>query len=150
MVTMSKILEVKQKALALVQAEPSVMMLGTNGPDGAPEIKAIVRFRNDGLNKFWFCSNTSARRTKILQRDGRACLYAYEYTPDANPLVCRGVMLSGTATLSWDDDLRRSLWQDSMDMYYPKGPLDPEFVVIQFTTMRGNYYEGLENTDFTV
>jgi general stress protein 26 len=33
-------------------------------------------------------------------------------------------------------------------MYYPQGPLDPDFVVVQFTAERGNYYEGLQNKDF--
>jgi general stress protein 26 len=59
-------------------------------------------------------------------------------------------MLSGMAELSWDDDLRRSLWQDFMTMYYPQGPLDPDFVVVQFTAERGNYYEGLQNKDFPI
>ena len=126
------------------------MTLGTIGPGGEPEIKAMMKVRNDGLRRFLFCSNTSARRTEVLRHDNRACLYAYEFAPDANPIVCRGVMLSGTIELSWDDDLRRSLWQDFMTMYYPDGPLDPDFVVLQFTAERGNYYEGLQNTDFAV
>ena len=116
----------------------------------SPEIKAMVKARNEGLNRFWFCSNTSARRTEALRRDSRACLYAYEYAPEANPVVCRGVALSGTVELSWDDDLRRSLWQDFMTMYYPTGPLDPEFAVVQFTATSGNYYEGLRNADFVI
>ena len=139
----------KEKALALVERS-SIMLLGTSGADGAPEIKAIMKFRNNGLQRLWFCSNTSARRTEVLRRDGRASLYAYEWAPDATPLVCRGVMLSGTVELSWDNDLRRSFWQDFMLMYYPKGPLDPDFVVIQFTATRGNYYEGLQKEDFAV
>jgi len=143
-------IEVKQMALALVERDPLVMMLGTVGSDGASEIKAMVKIRNDGLRQFWFCSNTSARRTEILQHDDRACLYTYEFTADTNPVICRGVMLSGIVELSWDDDLRHSLWQDFMTMYYPQGPLDPDFVVVKFTTKHGNYYEGLQNTDFLI
>ncbi len=141
-------LEAKRLALALVERDPVVMTVGTVGRDGAPEIKAMVKMRNDGLNRFWFCSNTSTRRTEILRNDNRACLYAYEYAPDAKPIVCRGVMLSGTIELSWDDDLRRSLWQDFMTMYYPQGPLDPDFVVVEFKAESGNYYEGLQNVNF--
>ena len=143
-------MEAKQRALALVERNPLVMTLGTIGPDGAPEIKAMVKTQNDGLRRFWFCSNTSARRTAVLRGDGRACLYAYEFAADVSPMICRGVMLSGLAELSWDDDLRRSFWQDFMFMYYPQGPLDPDFVVVQFTAEHGNYYEGLQNTDFSI
>jgi len=143
-------IEAKQLASALVEQNPLVMMLGTIGLGGAPEIKAMVKTRNDGLRCFWFCSNTSARRTEILRRDGRACLYAYEYATDVTPVICRGVMLSGVAELSLDDELRQSLWQDFMTMYYPQGPLDPDFIVVQFTAERGNYYEGLRNKDFSI
>ena len=143
-------MEAKQRSLALVERNPLIMMLGTLGSNGAPEIKAMLKTRNDGLRRFWFCSNTSARRTKVLRLDGRACLYAYEFAADANPMVCRGVMLSGLVELSLNDDLRRSFWQDFMTMYYPKGPLDPDFVVVQFTAERGNYYEGLRNMDFSI
>jgi len=142
--------EAKRRAQGLVEQNPLIMMLGTAGPDGAPEIKAMMKTRNEGLRRFWFCSNTSARRTEVLRRDNRACLYAYEFSADANPMICRGAMLSGAAELSWDDDLRKSFWQDFMTMHYPKGPLDPDFVVVQFTAERGNYYEGLENADFIV
>ena len=55
-------IEAKQKALSLVERNPLVMMLGTVGPNGASEIKAMVKMRNDGLRRFWFCSNTSAQR----------------------------------------------------------------------------------------
>ena len=144
------VIEAKRRALVLVERNPLVMMLGTIGPEGAPEIKAMVKTQNDGLRRFWFCSNTSARRTEILRHDGRACLYAYEFAADASPMVCRGVMLSGIAGLSWDDDLRRSFWQDFMTMYYPQGPFDPDFVVVQFTAARGNYYEGLQNKNFSI
>ena len=143
-------IEAKQLALALVERNPRVMMLGTVGAEGEPEIKAMVKVRNDALRRFWFCSNTSARRTEVLRRDARACLYTYEFVADASPMVCRGVMFSGMAELSWDDDLRRSLWQDFMAMYYPQGPLDSDFVVVQFMAERGNYYEGLQNKDFSI
>ena len=143
-------MEAKRLALLLVERDPCVMMLGTIGAGGAPEVKGIVKMRNDALHRFWFCSNTSARRTDVLRRDSRACLYTYGFATDTDPVICRGVMLSGTAALSWNDDLRRSLWQDFMTMYYPQGPLDPDFVVIQFTAERGNYYEGLENRDFSI
>ncbi len=141
--------QAKQKASNIVNQDGLIMMLGTNGAQGTPDIKAIMKFKNDGLNRFIFCSNTSARRTKVLQNDNRACLYAYEWDVKANPIVCRGVMLSGKVELSWDDDLRRSLWSDALKIYYT-GPTDPDFVVLQFITEHVNYYEGFENINFEV
>ena len=93
-------IEAKQRSLALVEQNPLIMTLGTVGPGGVPKIKAMMKVRNEGLNRFWFCSNTSARRTEVLRHDKRACVYAYEFAMDVNPIVCRGVMLSGTVELS--------------------------------------------------
>lgn len=143
-------IQAKQRALALVEQQPCVMMLGTNGPDGTPEIKAILKRRKEGLTRFVFCCGSSAHRTEVLKKDNRASLYAYEFSMEAEPMVCRGLMLSGKIELSQDDDLRRSFWEDFMTMHYPKGPLDPEFVVVIFTAERGNYFEDLRKTDFSV
>lgn len=45
-------IEAKQQALALVERDPVVMMLGTVGQNGAPEIKAMVKMHNEGLRQF--------------------------------------------------------------------------------------------------
>ena len=37
--------EAKRRALALVEQDPLIMLLGTAGPDGAPEIKAMMKTR---------------------------------------------------------------------------------------------------------
>lgn len=42
-----------------------------------------------------------------MKSDSRAGLYAYEFSLAANPMICRGLMLSGKIELSQDDELRR-------------------------------------------
>jgi len=63
-----------QQALAL--ADPSgIVMLGTNGDNGFPNIKAMLKMENEGLKTVWMSTNTSSRRVGQLRRDPRACLY---------------------------------------------------------------------------
>ncbi len=140
----------KEKALALAD-RCVIAMLGNKDANENPQIKAMMKTKNNGLREFWFCSNTSAKRTIELKKDGNSCLYFYEFeTGNGMITVCRGVMLSGSAEISYDDDLRRSFWQDAYKIYYPQGALDPDFAVVKFTAVVGNYYEGLSNEDFEV
>ena len=59
-------------------------------------------------------------------------------------------MLRGWSELSYDDDIRKSFWEESMLMYYPLGPLDPDYVLIKFTAKSGNYYHNLHSEDFDI
>jgi general stress protein 26 len=132
---------VQEKALALIERCENGL-LGNKDEQGNPQIKAMIKAKNEGLNTFWFCSNTSSRRASQIKNDGNACLYFYEGH--------EGVMLRGRAELSYDDEMRKSFWDDFMYVYYPEGALDPDFVLIKFTAESGNYYKDLQNEDFSV
>ena len=134
-------LDAKDKALGLAN-RCKIGLFGNSDERGNPQIKAMLKTRNEGLGKFWFCSNTSSKRAAQIAKDGNACLYFYE--------GFEGVMLSGTAEVSLDDGLRESLWEEGMERHYPQGPLDPDFAVIIFRAKRGNYYGGLPAEDFEV
>ena len=132
---------VHDKALALIN-RCGIGMLGNNDEQGNPQIKAMMKTKNEDLNVFWFCSNTSSKRVSQIKKDGNTCLYFYE--------GFEGVMLRGTAEVSYDDEIRKSLWQDNMTVYYPLGPLDPDFALIKFSAKSENYYNNLRNEDFDI
>jgi len=132
----------KDKALEVVN-KCDLAMIGTVDEVGQPQIKALIKAKNNGLKEFWFCSNTSAKRTKQLKENGTSCLYFM--TDD-----WEGVMLIGVAEISYDDELRKSFWSDDMLIYYPEGALDPDFVLIKFVATSGNYYKDLVNEDFEI
>jgi len=132
----------KEKALKIVN-KAKLAMMGTVDESGQPHIKAFIKTKNDGLKEFWFCSNTSSKRAKQIEANGKTCLY---FTTNK----WEGVMLTGFAELSYDDELRQSFWSDDMLIYYPQGALDPDFVLIKFTATTGNYYKNLVNEDFKI
>ena len=132
---------VQEKALLVIN-RCEIGLLGNNDEQGNPQIKAMIKADNEGLKTFWFCSNTSSRRVNQIKKDRNACLYYYE--------GFEGVMLRGFAEVSYDDDIRKSFWQDDMVMYYPLGYTDPDFALIKFTATSGNYYNNLHNEDFEI
>jgi general stress protein 26 len=135
--------EAMSEGLQLVERS-KICLLGTNGEDGFPNIKAVMNAKHEGMNKIWFSTNTSSRRVQQLKKDNRACVY---YVDDQD---FQGLMLTGTMQILQDPKSRRMLWNDGDERYYPCGVEDPDYTVLCFTARRGNYYHKLRNISFEI
>ncbi len=132
-----------QTALALVNATQTAM-LGTNGDDGFPNIKAMIKMENEGLKTIWFSTNTSSKRIVHLKRDPKACVYFVDFEQ------WMGLMLVGEVEILQDETSRERLWRDGFERYYPQGIDDPDYSVLRFTAEWGNYYHALQNVTFNL
>jgi general stress protein 26 len=131
------------KALALV-SRSEIAMLGTNGDDGYPNIKAMINMEHQGLKEVWFSTNTSSRRVGQLLRDPRACVYYVDFER------WMGLMLVGTVEVLQDVESKERLWRAGFEKYYPLGVTDPDYSVLHFTAEWGNFYHALSNVTFEV
>jgi general stress protein 26 len=132
-----------QDALALVNSA-TIAMLGTNGDDGYPNIKAMIKAENEGLQTIWFSTNTSSKRVAQILRDPKTCVYFV----DMNQWM--GLMLVGTVEVLQDAESKQRLWQPGDEKYYPLGVTDPDYSVLRFTAQWGNYYHALSNVSFEI
>jgi general stress protein 26 len=135
--------EAMTEGLQLIERS-SICLLGTNGEDGFPNIKAMMNAKHEGMNKIWFSTNTSSRRAQELRKDNRACVY---YVDEKD---FKGLMLTGTIQILHDLKSRRMLWNDGDERYYPLGVEDPDYSVLCFTARKGNYYHRLKNITFEI
>ncbi|SCZ05858.1 pyridoxamine 5'-phosphate oxidase family protein [Alkaliphilus peptidifermentans] len=133
----------REKSMSLV-GRSFTGVLGTVDQNGLPQIKAMIKTASDGLKEFWFCSNTSSKRVKQILENPNASLYFYDEKS------FEGLMLTGKAEVSYDDNKRKEFWQDGMERYYPLGCTDPDYALVRFVPKRGNYYHGLINMDFEI
>ena len=137
----------KQEAMAeglrLIERS-NTCLLGTNGEDGFPNIKAMMNAKNRGISKIWLSTNTSSRRVQQLKKDDRACVY---YVDDKD---FKGLMLTGTIQIVQDLKSRKMLWADGNERYYPLGVEDPGYSVLYFKAHKGNYYHKLKNITFEI
>lgn len=131
----------EKTALEIVNRN-KVGMLGSIDENGNPYIKAMLYIKNEGLRAFWFCSNTSSKRTGQIAKNPNTCLYFYE--------GYEGVMLKGKAEISYDDEMRKQFWDDNMYYHYSQGPQDPDYMLIKFTATSGNFYSEKKNEDFEI
>jgi len=137
----------KQEAVAegLQLIERSkICLVGTNGEDGFPNIKAMMNAKHEGISRIWLSTNTSSRRVQQLKKDNRACVY---YVDDKD---FKGLMLTGTIEILQDLESRQMLWADGDERYYPLGVEDPDYTVLCFTAHKGNYYHKLQNVTFEI
>ena len=135
----------KEEAIsaALALADRSgIAMLGTHGDNGYPNIKAMIKMENEGLNRFWFSTNTSSRRVSQLVRNSNACVYFVDFEQ------WMGLMLVGNGEVLHDTESKQRLWREGFEKYYPLGVADPDYSVLRFTARWGNYYHTLSNVTF--
>jgi len=133
--------EAVREALSLANRS-SIAMLGTNGDDGYPNIKAMLKIENEDLKIIWFSTNTSSRRVAQLNRDSRACVYFVDFDQ------FKGLMLVGNVEVLQDIESKKRLWSEGSERYYPLGVTDPDYSVLRFTAQWGNYYHALSNVTF--
>lgn len=133
--------EAIREALALANRS-GIIMLGTNGDEGYPNIKAMIKMENEGLNRIWLSTNTSSKRVAQLNRNPKACVYFVDFEQ------WMGLMLAGDVEVLQDLESKQRLWREGFEKYYPTGVTDPDYSVLRFTAQWGNYYHALSNVTF--
>jgi general stress protein 26 len=135
---------------------PKVCFLTTINEGGMPETRAMLNLRNDdlypglkevftfGKNKFTVCMTTNTSSQKMKQIIGNPKVSVYFCLPDA----FRGVMLNGIIKQVHDPVIKNKLWQDSWDMYYPKGAEDPDYTILVLEPETVKVYGNLNTFSF--
>jgi len=113
--------------------------------DGFPNTKAMLPPRKrEGINVFYFSTNTSSMRVAQYRENPKACIYFFDKR------FFRGVMLVGTVEVLEDVESKEMIWRDGDTMYYSQGVTDPDYCVIKFTASSGRYYSNFKSEDFPV
>lgn len=133
--------EARANSLELVQS-CNIVMVGSNGSNGYPNIKAMFKVEAEGLKTIWLSTNTSSKRVFQFKESPKACLYF------VNQSEFKGLMLVGDMEVLTDIESRKRLWSEGCEVYYPLGVEDPDYSVLRFTAKWGNYYHGLKNASF--
>jgi len=127
----------RQFILRLMTTAPAAY-LATIGRNGAPEIRAMLNLRNrqqyPGLVELYaahaddllvhLTTNSSSAKMDQIRANPAAGLYF------CDPASFQGVMLGGPLRIVTDPALKRRIWQDGWEQYYPGGPDDPDYTIL--------------------
>jgi general stress protein 26 len=135
--------KIKESSLKL--AGKKVAFVGSVNKDNAPNIKAMLVMKREGLKTFYFASNNSAIRTEQFKQNNNACVYF-----SGGPIY-RGLMLEGTMEILNDEANKKLIWRnDFKDAYKNGGINDPDYCVLRFTAKTGRYYYMFETESFEI
>ena len=73
----------------------------------------------------YLATNTSSRKVRQMQQNPAVAVYY------CDPGTFRGVQLSGAVEMVSDSALKRRLWQDGWETYFPTGVDDPDYTVLR-------------------
>ncbi len=130
--------EARRWALALVETADATY-LTTMDRDGFPQTRAMLNLRNkrqwptlsevfQGHEKdflLYFSTNTSSAKVAQIKANPKVSAYF------CNPAAFHGLMLAGTIELVADQTLKRRIWQEGWEVYYPRGVNDPDYTLLR-------------------
>jgi general stress protein 26 len=115
-------------------------LLGSVDEDGFPNVKAMLPpRRREGLETFWFTTNTSSLRVAQFRREPRGCAYF------ADGRFFRGVMFVGHVEVLEDAASKELIWREGDDLYYPKGVTDPDYCVLLLRAFKYREYQNFRS-----
>jgi general stress protein 26 len=131
--------EIIQTGLELIESS-KVAYLTTVDRDGLPQTRAVFNLKCKDMfpllmslfreqdNNFvlYFTTNTSSEKIAQIKGNKRVCVYFCQ------PEEIHGVMLSGEIEIVNDSQFKNALWQDGWERFYPAGPGDPDYSILQF------------------
>lgn len=126
--------EAIRKIAALI-AEVPVAMLTTTSSRGWLRSRPMVAQREPFDGELWFLtSRTAAKAGDVIDR--RQVNVSY-----ASPERDRYVSFGGIATLVDDRERIRTLWNDSVKPWFPRGVDDPDLVAIRVQAEEVEYWD---------
>jgi general stress protein 26 len=56
----------------------------------------------------------------------------------------KGVTLYGKTEFIEDEKIKKNIWEDDWDKYYPQGLNDPDYTLIKFNPKKAKFYSALQ------
>ena len=113
----------KEKAKALLQ-QCEVVTLTSINKEGYPRPVPLSKIKTEGLTTIWFATGNSSAKTKDFRSNPKAGICFYK---EGN-----SVAMTGEVEVVSDTGTKKELWQDWFIHHFPKGPEDPEYILLKF------------------
>ncbi|MHA1960880.1 MAG: pyridoxamine 5'-phosphate oxidase family protein [Candidatus Thorarchaeota archaeon] len=119
------------------------VFLTTVDPTGQPQTRAMFNLKNKERfpklvplfenhdNKLLVIFSTNTSSSKIGDLAKNSAVSVYYCIPDE----WRGLMLGGQIEIVTDLEMKKALWHDGWEKYYPKGHDDPDHTVLRLEPM---------------
>jgi len=117
---------------------------------GYPRTRAMLNLRNkrqwgalspvfEGHGEdllLYFTTNTSSLKINQIKANPRVSVYF------CDPGQFHGLMLGGDIEIVTDHNLKRRIWQEGWEAYYPLGRDDPDYTILRLTPVLAEGWAG--------
>jgi pyridoxamine 5'-phosphate oxidase len=150
--------EIESKKLSLELLEISKFAyLTTIDANGFPHTRAMFNMRNktryphliplfrDLQEDFLilFSTNTSSDKVRHVEKNPKVAVYF------THPEKTQGVMFGGEIEIVPDPGLKRAIWREGMEKYYPSGYNDPDHTILRLHPRMAKGWNGEKLTTFS-
>ena len=147
--------EARRLSLELMEISKATY-LTTIDPKGFPHTRAMTNLRNkdqkphlislfrDHQEDYLIIFSTNTSSTKVKQVKDNPKVSAYYSCPEK----WQGVMFGGEIEIVSDVELKRAIWEDGMERYYPSGYDDPDHTILRLHPRMANGWDGQKFTTF--
>jgi general stress protein 26 len=112
-----------------------VALLVTTGADGRMAARPMAAMNRDFDGTLWFASRDNTPKLGEIAENTQVLL-AY-----SDPKTQNYVSVAGNARLVRDSAKVRELWSEGTRVWFPKGPDDPEIVLIQVEVESAEFWD---------
>jgi general stress protein 26 len=130
--------EIKKGCIELIETAPAVYV-SSIGEGGYPHTRSLFNLRNkeqfpslahlfEGHQDdfmTYFSTNTSSSKLRQIIANPKVSLYY------CKPEQFLGLMLAGDMEIVKEHDIKKALWVEGWERYYPSGRHDPDYTVLR-------------------
>lgn len=127
----------KEVALEVIKYN-NYALIGTVNNESNPNIKALLKIKNEGLNKFYFNTQIDSVKVKQMQNHKEGCVYFFDIMQHI------GVLLEGTFNIIDNVDVGIS------EIYEAMSVKEFNLCTVEFITKKVSVYKDYETIIFNV
>ncbi len=120
-----------ERAADLLQGCETVILSSVN-QEGYPRPVPLSKIASEGISEIWMATGEHSVKTKDFRSNPKAGLCFYEQG--------NSVALTGEIEVVTDAGLKQKYWQDWFIAHFPKGPTDPEYVLLKFRSEHATFW----------
>jgi len=136
--------ETIQSKIKALRKNSRFAYIGSVNDEGFPQIKCMFAIKDDNVRVHYFSTNTSSKRVRQYLQNPKASVYYCDNR------FFKGALFTGSMEALEDSETKERFWNKGDEKYYPKGVEEPDYCVLKFTADTVNYYQGLNNTTFSI
>lgn len=114
---------IEEKAVAMLQ-DCNVVVLSSINAEGFPRPVPMAKIATEGISIIWMATGYDACKTKDFLSNPKAGVCFYEND--------NSVALTGNIEIITDEKQKQEYWSDMFFAHFPKGPTDPNYIVLKF------------------